>query len=120
MSQLTPIPATVLERTLGMPAKGPKSCAVALDFATSQTWDLDYSNLGARGFLDMVQSMWVDNSLSGAVLTITIPGSNQTIKYPANTQGYITVLVPNPIKISFSSTGGVAVQVILLNFPVRY
>jgi hypothetical protein len=109
---------TILERSLGMPEGGPRCLPLSLDFAASLAYTLDYGNMQQRNFMSMVQSAWIDNSLNAAVLTITVPGSNQVIKFPAGKQGYIPLLVPNPIKLEIASTGGVLVDVILLNFPI--
>ena len=116
-SQLQNSP-TVLERTLGMPDGGPRCLPLPLDFAANAEWVLDYGNMQQRNFLNMVQSVWVDNSLNGSILAITVPGTNQVLKVPPNTQGYFPLIVPNPLKLVFDSAGGVLCQVILLNFPV--
>lgn len=118
-TQLAPIPASILERTLGMPPEGPKCIPITLDFSVTDSYALDYSNFGQRGFLSMVQTVWVDNSLNGNTFEIEIPSIGQTVKVPANTQDYFAVMCPNPIKINFNSAGaGVVVKVLLINFPV--
>ena len=109
---------TVLERTLGIPDGGPRCLPLSIDFAATPEWILDYGNMQQRNFLNMVQSVWVDNSANAAILSITVPGTNQVLQVPPNAQGYFPLLVPNPLKLVFDSTGGVLVQVILLNFPV--
>jgi len=106
-----------LQRTLGMPVGGPKCVPINLDFSVSTTYNLDMSNVQSRGFFDMVQTVWVDNSLSDVILTITVPNTQQTLKIPAGIQGYFSVLAPNPVRMQFDSTGGVVCQVTLLNFP---
>lgn len=127
MSQLSTRPPVILERTLGMPAEGAKCIPITLDFSTVavdpatglRTFALDYSNMQQRGFLSMLQTIWVDNSLSGDVFLINVPATNQVIKIPANVQDYFTVIVPNPIKIQFQSAGASVVTVLLLNCPVQ-
>ena len=111
-------PTIPLERTLGMPPEGPKCLPVSLDFSISLSYELDYSNMQSRAFLSMVQTLWVDNSLSAQPLDITSPQVGQVLKIPAGIQGYFTVICPNPIRLIFASTGGVLCVVILLNFPV--
>lgn len=117
ISQLASGPV-VLERTLGVPAEGPRCVPLTLDFTAVTTLELDYGNMQARNFLSMCQTLWVDNSLSGQILSAYIPGTGQTIKVPAGTQGYFTCLCPNPIHFIFTSTGGVVCQVTMCNFPV--
>ncbi len=111
-------PAIIMERSLGIPANGPKCLPLTLDFAAQTVYEFDYSNMTQRGFLDMCQTLWCDNSLSAVVLTVYIPGTNQTIKVPAGVQGYFTCLCPNPMIMTFTSTGGVVCQVTLCNFPI--
>jgi hypothetical protein len=117
-SQIMPIPATILERTLGMPVEGPRAIPIGLDFSATQSYALDYSNYQQRGFISMVQSVFVDNSLSASVLSILCPATNQTLKIPAGKQGYLPIVCPNPVKLTFSSSGGQFCYVALLNFPV--
>jgi hypothetical protein len=111
-------PAVPLERTLGMPDGGPKALPLTLDFSASSSYLLDYTNMQQRNFLDMVQTLFVDNSLSSDVLNITSLNIGQVLKIPAGVQGYFTIIVPNPIKIQFDCADAVVCKVILLNFPV--
>jgi hypothetical protein len=110
--------AIALQRTLGMPEGGPKALPIRLDFATNPSWFLDYSNQMNMGFLDMVQTLWVDNYGNAQIMTITIPNSQQVLRIPAGAQGYFPCLCPNPVKILFESTGATIQQVTLINFPV--
>jgi len=117
ISQLGRAPIA-LERTLGVPSEGPKCVPITLDFTSVTTLELDYGNMQSRGFLNMCQTLWVDNSLSAVILSIQIPVTGQTIKVPAGVQGYFTCLCPNPIHMIFTSSGAVVCQVTLCNFPV--
>ena len=110
--------STPLERTLGMPEGGPRCVPITLDFAVSASYTLDYGNMQQRNFLDMVQTVWVDNFGNGQVLTITVANLGMSIQVPAGVQGFFPVLCPNPVKLAFHSTGGTVQQVILCNFPV--
>lgn len=101
-----------------MPEGGPLALPIRLDFSANTSYTLDYSNQTARGFMDMVQTIFVDNFGNGAILKITIQGSQQVLQIPAGTQGYFPVICPNPVRIQFDSTGGTVQSVILLNFPV--
>ena len=117
ISQLASGPVA-LERTLGIPSEGPRCVPLQLDFTSVTTLELDYGNMQARAFLGMCQTLWVDNSLSAVILRIEIPNTAQVLKIPAGVQGYFTCLCPNPIRMTFISTGGVVCQVTLCNFPV--
>lgn len=119
LSQVSRTPIT-LQATLGMPPGGPKCLPIQLDFSAANSYELDYTNMQQRNFLDMCQTLWVDNSLSSSELWVSIPGSQQTIKVPAASQGYFTVLCPNPIKMNFTQpvNDPVVCQVTLMNYPV--
>lgn len=102
-----------------IPDEGPKSITVPLDFSLGTTFTLDLQNIMQRGFMSMVQGLYLDNSLGGSTLSVTFGSTNQNIKIAPNRQGYRMVLCPNPVNnITFFSTSGVAVSVNLLNFPV--
>jgi len=102
-----------------IPDEGPKSVSVPLDFSQSTVYTLDIQNLIQRSFITMVQGVFLDNSANGSTLEISFGSSGQNIKIAPNRQGYRIVLCPNPAnQIVFTSTGGVSVTVILLNFPV--
>jgi hypothetical protein len=102
-----------------IPDEGPKSVGVPLDFSATDTYTLDLQNVIQRGFMSMVQGVYIDNSLNGSTLSISFGGTSQVIKIAPNRQGYRMVLCPNPAnQIVFFTTGGVALNVQLLNFPV--
>lgn len=115
---LQPTSPTILERTLGMPPEGPKCIPFVMDFGAYDTYMLDYSNMGQRGFFSMLQTVWVDNSESGDVFKIIVPATGQVIKVPAGVQDYFAVMVPNPIKVNFVCASGITQRVLLINFPV--
>lgn len=111
---------TQLERTLGMPDNGPKMLPITLDFQNNDVQVLDLQNIQSRGFLDMVQTIWVDNTPSAAETTITVNNGGQTLRIPPGDQGYFPILCPNPVLLQFNGNGGaVPVQVILVNFPLQ-
>jgi len=111
-------PGIPLERSLGMPPGGPKCIPLTLDFSAATSYSVDYTNMQQRNFFDMVQSVFVDNSLSNQILTITVGAFGQVTKVPAGVQGYFPLLVPNPIKLDIACSDPVLCQVILINFPV--
>ena len=101
-----------------MPESGPKCLPIRLDFSTNPSYTLDYSNQMNLGFLDMVQTLWVDNFGNAQILKITVLSSQQVLQIPAGAQGYFPVMCPNPVRLQFESTGATVQQVTLLNFPV--
>ena len=102
-----------------LPEEGPRSIPLLLDFTVAATWDLDAELLQARGFFSMIQSIFIDASMSGVNVSVTVNGTGQVITAKFRTQGYYSLLVPNPVRLTFSSVGGVAgVRIQLLNVPI--
>ena len=109
-----------LERTLGIPPGGPKAVPLpTMDFSANTQYNLDLSTMTQRTFIDMIQTVWVDNSQNPNEFRITCPASQQTLRCPASTQGYYTILCPNPAKLQFTNAANNGtVSVILINCPV--
>lgn len=103
---------------LTVPASGAKTLPINLNFANATQYNLNLQSLMSRNYIDMVQAIFVDNSLNPSSMTITSNLTSQGVVIPAYAQAYLTLLVPNPASLSFNSTGGVNVPIELLNFPV--
>ena len=102
-----------------VPQEGPKAIPIKLDFSKATEYDLDLQNLQERGFIAMVQSIYVDASAATAATIVAFNSTNQNITAKAATQGYYSVLCPNPPKMKFINTSGSdQVVVFLLNVPV--
>lgn len=99
-----------------VPPEGPLSVPIRLDFTVDTTFSLDYTP--QQKAFSILQGIYIDNRANGSAIQLDVAGTGQTITCPANSQGYFTVLSTNPIKLTFTSLGGVALNVFLLNFPV--
>ena len=104
--------------SMRVPAEGPKSVPITLDFSLTTIYTLNLQNMQSRNFLSMVQSLYIDNSGNTAPIVVTFPGTQQNITLAAGRQMYVTVLCANPASMQSYSAGGVLVYVALLNFPV--
>lgn len=104
-----------------IPDEGPKGVPLILGFTDGVTteFDLDLQNFQALGLLSMVQCVFIDMSAATAALTIQLANGFQNIVAKANTQGYFSVLCPNPVKLKFLGTANMGkVIVILVNVPI--
>jgi hypothetical protein len=109
-----------LERTLGMPAEGPKCIPLNFDFTATNSFKVDLSSYTNLGKISMVQTIFVDASDSAVDLIVLSQGTGQQLKIKAGTQGYYPILIPNPIMLTLTCIGGPAdLQVIFLNFPIQ-
>jgi hypothetical protein len=102
----------------GPAKKGPKALPYKLDFTATQLFTLDFTGLELQEFLEGVQTIFVDNSLNTATLIITCSNTGQIVTYPAKSCGYATLLQPIPGTIDIFTTGGVVINLQLLNFHI--
>jgi hypothetical protein len=110
--------SSVALSTAMLPSEGPKVIPQALDFSIQASFPIDLQGLQSRNVFSAVQSVFVDNSANAQNLTLTFEGTGQTIICKAHTQGYYTVLVPNPARFTAASTGGARAYLIMINAPV--
>jgi hypothetical protein len=102
-----------------IPSEGSKSVAVLLDFTQSNQFTLDLTNIQQRGFLSMIQTLFIDMSASDVPMNILVNGSRQNLVAKGRTQGYYCVLAPNPVKLTFTCAGGpLGVVVYFINVPI--
>lgn len=101
------------------PKKNVLSLAIDLDFSLGNAtpYILNLADVIETDKLEFVQTLYVDNSANPASISFTFTVSQQKITIPAQSQGYIPVLSPNPPLISVSTTGTPTVRVHFLNAP---
>lgn len=116
----TPVQPTRLNtQSPGQSCKPPKVVCIPLDFSLASQYTLDLKPLQDLGAFDTVLSTYIDNRASAQRFDMLMGGTLQTISAPAGTQGYYTVLATNEATLfTFTSTGGVLVNLFLLNFDV--
>jgi hypothetical protein len=104
------------------PEEMPKGMPWVYDFSSvgDQSFDLQLENTG--GIIQMVQSIFVDNSDNAAPVTIQFTITNQRLVIPANAQGIWPVIAPLQTQIRAITTPSAALKVtiILLNVPMPY
>jgi hypothetical protein len=102
-----------------IPSEGTKAIPMLLDFTLANQFTLDLTNIQQRGFLSMVQSLYIDNSTSDIPLQIFINGSQMVVVAKGRTQGWYTVMCPNPVKFAFSCPGGPGFDVTTGRYGIR-
>ena len=102
-----------------VPQEGPKAIPLKLDFSKATEYDLDLQNLQERGFIAMVQTIYIDNSAAASPTSAVFNTTNQNVTAAPATQGYYSVLCPNPPRMKFLNTSGAdQVVVFLINVPI--
>ena len=81
--------------TQSMPPGCQAKCVTYVSpLSAAPTDELDLRQFILNGFINAVQSIFVDNSQnSGGSVRITMQGTNQTISCPASSQGWFPALV---------------------------
>lgn len=100
------------------PKEGAKVIPVPLNFSLQTTYNVDLTLLKQQGFINSLQTVFVDNGLNSAAVTIQVSGSNQIIRCPAGSQGVYPIFVPSNPQFTIFSSGAVNVPVFFTNVPL--
>lgn len=106
---------------VAIPKGGPKTVPCRVDFSASPIVEIDGEQVVARGQIEYLQGVYVDNSQYDDPFEMTMGTTGQRIICPPRSQGYFNLLVPNPPRISTKSAQ-VANRVINLffyNVPIQ-
>jgi len=103
-----------------IPKGGPKTVPVNIDFTGIDTHEVDLSQLVEQSRIEYVQCVFVDNSDNPNDLEMQMDLTGQRIIAPSGSQGYYSILQPNPPKLTFTTTAGAFnVHLQFLNVPVQ-
>lgn len=102
-----------------IPPEGPRSVSMALDFAASDQYDVDFTLAYAQKTISVVQTVWVDNSSNPQPVLFSVAGTGQKFTAPPYAQGSFPVIAAIRPKIAVSSVNSAATVTLLwLNVPL--
>lgn len=101
-----------------LPCEGQKAVPFTLDFGLYASFDIDLNQQQQQKLFTSAQGAYIDNSDNADVLEILCGGTNQRVIFPANSCGYVPLLLTTPATLTINSPGGVVVQFTLLNFYI--
>jgi hypothetical protein len=102
-----------------VPDEGPIAVPLLINFASFGSYSLDMTLQVQQKKISMVQTLYIDLSAATADMTVTFPIGGQVIHAVKGTQGYYSVLCPNPPRMVFAnSSGSDLVPVFLINVPI--
>jgi hypothetical protein len=104
-----------------VPKEGPKAIPFSVTFAKAMAGlaVLDLSQQMDQGKISMIQSIYVDTSLTDSRVIITVNGHAVPLTVKGRTQGWYPLVAPNPLVVSFNCQGvDSIVSFILLNTPI--
>lgn len=101
--------------------QAPKAMSLGkITFAAAGSFDIDLSQYQEADRLRMCQSMWIDNTANPNVLTLTIAGTGQVMKFAPSAAFYTPVLMPVEMQFNLASAGAGSVIAHCMNFPMGY
>jgi hypothetical protein len=94
--------------------------ACSLNFGADSSFTIDEQTVvqGSDQF-GMVQTLWIDTSMTDAILLVSVTKSGQTLVVKGRTQGYYPVAAPNAWQLTFTCLDALAVvPLVLCNYQV--
>jgi hypothetical protein len=87
-----------------VPAGGPKVVPTLVDFSNAASVTLDGQQIVSQGKIEYLQGVFIDNSANVNNLSLLMSTTNQLIICPKKSQGYFSIMVPDPPQIIASTT----------------
>lgn len=112
--------ANAQQASLGAtPKEGPLAVPFNIDFTAQQQYVFDLTAIQQQAKLSMVQTIYVDNSLSSTPISLVMANSYQRITIPPFSQAYVPVVLTNKIAVTFQSASGLVIPIIALNIAMN-
>jgi hypothetical protein len=97
--------------------EGPQCVSIDLDFSVDNTALVDLSALQALAAFSGCETVYINNVANTKNIDWECDGTYQTGRFPASSCGYLNLLMSNPPKVKFTSTGaGLLVRASFLNY----
>ena len=117
----------ILGQTFGIanmvvPAGGPKCVPVQqLDFSNVASIVIDGSAIVQQGKIEYLQGVFIDNSTNLNNISLTMSTTNQVIICPKKSQGYFSIMVPDPPQIvaATTQTANLIIPMFFYNVPIQ-
>lgn len=101
-----------------VPADGPKSLPITIDFSVDPVWKVDLTQQTNLKIVNFIQCVFVDNSQNTEPLYIQTETVRQQIVIPPFSQGYVPILAARPPVLNMQTAGGIAITFHFLNVPM--
>lgn len=104
-----------------VPPGGPKCVPTRCDFSNVASIELDGSQIVQQGKIEYLQGVFIDNSKNLNPLSLTMSTTNQQIICPPKSQGYFSIMVPDPPVITAATTqvNGLVIPMFFYNVPIQ-
>jgi hypothetical protein len=103
-----------------VPAGGPKVVPTLVDFSNAASVTLDGQQIVSQGKIEYLQGVFIDNSANVNNLSLLMSTTNQLIICPKKSQGYFSIMVPDPPQIIASTTqANIQIPMFFYNIPIQ-
>ena len=104
-----------------IPKGGPATIPCNLDFRNTGRILIDGEQVVSTGKIEYLQGVFIDNADNVDALTLTIGTTGQRIVCPARSQGYFSILAPNPPRIIAETpqAGTKVLNLLFYNVPIQ-
>jgi hypothetical protein len=104
-----------------VPSGGPKCVPTFVDFSAVASVLLDGNQIVQQGRIEYLQGVFIDNSANANKLTLIMSTTQQQIIAPAKSQGYYSIMVPDPPQIQALTTqvNGLVIPLFFYNVPIQ-
>ena len=103
-----------------VPAGGPKCVPTNVDFSNAAQVVLDGQQIVQNGRIEYLQGVFVDNSANVNNLSLTMSTTGQVIIVPKQSQGYFSIMVPDPPQIVAATVqANIVIPMFFYNVPIQ-
>lgn len=103
-----------------VPASGPKAVPTLVDFSNAAEVILDGQAIVSQGKIEYLQGVYIDNSANLNPLTLIMSVTNQRVTCPPQSQGYFSILCPDPPQMTANTTqANIQIPMIFYNVPIQ-
>lgn len=104
-----------------IPKNGPATIPAVLDFRNTAEIVIDGELVVSTGKIEYLQGVFIDNADNADALTLTMGTTGQRIICPPLSQGYFSIMVPNPPRIVAETPqgGSKVLNVFFYNVPIQ-
>ena len=103
-----------------VPAGGPKCVPTNVDFSNAAQVVLDGQQIVQNGRIEYLQGVFVDNSANVNNLSLTMSTTGQVIIVPKQSQGYFSIMVPDPPQIVAGTVqANIVIPMFFYNVPIQ-
>lgn len=103
-----------------LPTGSPRALRRLIPLSTTTPYSFDLYQEGAKGDINNIQAIFIDNSQNGSPVTVTVSGTQLRLILPPQWQGILPLFSTTDPKIVVTSAGAVDIPIHLLNVPLPF